>query len=150
LAGFHSLHCIVSNQVLMQHLHSHLAQKLIKWSMDEFRNGTRQSQPQHHINHCLDVMLQDIKCHADDTPLPMMVDKATGDGQIRQCRSWDKLVEWATLPENTACYKQDDKKRDDRPSLESWAHCPQNSPYFETMNAYFKKWGHHPLPPLER
>ena len=41
-------------------------------------------------------------CNADDTPLYTFGRSKAGDGQLRKCRDWNILRDWAT--KNTACY----------------------------------------------
>ena len=42
-------------------------------------------------------------CNADNTPLYSFADYTAGDGQLRKCRDWSTLRDWATV--NSACYK---------------------------------------------
>lgn len=94
-----------------------------------------------HVFHCLDGLRQDIMCLADDTPMPAEVAHHIGDGQVRQCRSWDKMKAWATRPDQHACHRFDDY-REATNTLELFAFCPHDSPYRATANAYFQLHGH--------
>jgi len=80
-------------------------------------------------------------CTADDTPMPAAVAHHVGDGQIRQCRDWDKLILWATRPDQHACHSFDDY-REATNTLELFAFCPDDSPYLPVMKAYFEYHGH--------
>lgn len=80
-------------------------------------------------------------CTADDTPMPATPERHVGDGQVRQCRDWNKLVAWATRPDQHACYKFDDY-REATNTLELFAFCPQDSPYLPFVKAYFEYHGH--------
>lgn len=72
------------------------------------RNETL-SYPAMHASHCFDAIRQHVMCVADDTPLYTWGQNIAGDGQLRKCRNWDKLRDWAG--ENSACYA-DFKDRD--------------------------------------
>lgn len=80
-------------------------------------------------------------CIADDTPMPASADRHVGDGQVRQCRDWNKMISWATQPERHACYNFDDY-REATNTLELFAFCPPESPYRPTQQAYFEYHGH--------
>jgi hypothetical protein len=80
-------------------------------------------------------------CAADDTPMSAPLSHTAGDGRTRQCRDWDKLLAWATRPDQHACYEFDDY-REATNTLELFAFCPPNSPYREFQQAYFEYHGH--------
>jgi hypothetical protein len=80
-------------------------------------------------------------CMADDTPMPAPTSHHFGDGQVRMCRDWNQMVEWATEPERHACYEWDDY-REATNTLELYGHCPEGSPYREFQQAYFEYHGH--------
>jgi len=73
--------------------------------------------------------------------MPAAVAHHVGDGQVRQCRDWSKLVAWATRPDQHACYRFDDY-REATNTLELFAFCPEDSPYLPFMKAYFEYHGH--------
>ncbi|RMZ73333.1 Thioesterase domain-containing [Pyrenophora seminiperda CCB06] len=123
--GIHDVHCL----------------KLIRKAIASKHNGSDKSFNLLHIYHCLDGLRQDIMCIADDTPMPAPFAHQTGDGQIRQCRDWNKLVAWATRPDRHACYEFDDY-RDATNTLENFAFCPPESPYRDFQQAYFDHHGH--------
>ncbi|QKX64216.1 uncharacterized protein TRUGW13939_11389 [Talaromyces rugulosus] len=56
-----------------------------------------------HSGHFFDYLRQSIQCNADNTPLYSFGDYTAGDGQIRKCKYWNALRQWAT--KHTACYK---------------------------------------------
>jgi hypothetical protein len=57
--------------------------------------------------HCFDALRQSIMCQANDELLIITGHgHANGFNQTRQCRSWDRLRDFAT--ENTACYWDDE------------------------------------------
>lgn len=102
-----------------------------------------------HLYHCLDILRQDLMCIADDTLMevipPIPGSKRiihNGDGETVQCRSYEKLLEWARAPERSACYSQLSDYREVEHSLEHYAHCPDDSPYKQTVDAYFARHGH--------
>lgn len=55
------------------------------------------------MNHLLTRDHQSIQCNADNTPLYSFGDYTAGNGQLRKCKDWNSLREWAT--KNTACYR---------------------------------------------
>ena len=83
-------------------------------------------------------------CIADDTPLATKLGRSheTGQGQMQQCRDWDKLVSWANDPVRHACYGQVDEYADAKHNLERFQFCQDGSPFRATMEAYFEKHGH--------
>lgn len=91
--------------------------------------------------HCLDGIRQDIMCAADDTPMPAPFSHQAGDGLVRKCRDWDKLIAWARRPDQHACYEFDDY-REATNTLENFAFCPPASPYRDFQRAYFELHGH--------
>ncbi|KAH7072347.1 hypothetical protein FB567DRAFT_554024 [Paraphoma chrysanthemicola] len=125
LKGIHDLHCL----------------KLIRKAIVSKHKGENQTFSLHHIYHCLDGLRQDIMCMADDTPMPSPSDHHVGDGQIRQCRDWSQMIDWALEPKRNACYKWDDY-REATNTLELFAHCPPDSPYYDFQQAYFEYHGH--------
>jgi hypothetical protein len=94
------------------------------------------------------VLRQSIICAANDTPMPVIAGGVTGDGQAMNCGNWKQLKQWVSEPERSACYKFLDEYREvpvNGSLIERYAFCGENSPYFETMERYFEKWGHHKL-----
>ena len=53
----------------------------------------------------------------------------TGGGQVRQCRDWRELEDWAR--ENTACWKYVNSTDPTMDQLERFKYCPNGSPYLE-------------------
>lgn len=72
-------------------------------------HGLRQRIAFSHIQHCFDQLRQDIICNADDTPryAGFQSPPGTGAGQVRLCKDWGKLEEWAR--NRTACFKHEDE-----------------------------------------
>ncbi|KAF2999918.1 hypothetical protein E8E13_008880 [Curvularia kusanoi] len=124
LKGIHDLHCV----------------KYIRKAITVKHNGGNQTFDFHHINHCLNGLRQDIMCAADDTPMPALAEHI-GAGQVRKCRDWSRMTEWATQLDRNACYKLDDY-REATNTLEQFAFCPPGSPYQEIQQAYFDYHGH--------
>ncbi|OAL03443.1 hypothetical protein IQ06DRAFT_107597 [Phaeosphaeriaceae sp. SRC1lsM3a] len=125
LKGYHDLHCL----------------KLIRKAITSKHNGDDRNFSLTHIYHCLDGLRQDIMCMADDTPMPAPALHHVGDGQIRKCRNWNQMLEWALEPERHACFKWDDY-REATNTLELFAYCPPESPYRDFQQAYFEYHGH--------
>lgn len=86
--------------------------------------------------HCTDTLRQDIICNADDTPRysTESMRPGTGMGQVRQCRSWDKLEEWAR--QYNSCYRFVNQTSDiDR--IQRFLYCPEGSPYRKEVAKVF-------------
>ena len=114
-----------------------MSQKNVRRSFFEYRRGEPQSASFHHINHCIDTIRQDLMCFADDTPRntgttgPM----ESGVGQMRMCRSWDKLQDWAT--QNTACFRYTDEDIE-HDEITRYKFCPKEGErYMSTIREYF-------------
>jgi hypothetical protein len=141
LKGLHDLHCLVRCAGRTHANITNLRQKLIRRAIASKHSGAEQHFSLDHIYHCLDGLRQDIVCMADDTPMPAPAGHHIGDGQIRQCRDWNHMIDWALEPERHACYKWDDY-REATNTLELFAHCPPGSPYRDFQRAYFEYHGH--------
>ncbi|KJZ79187.1 hypothetical protein HIM_01338 [Hirsutella minnesotensis 3608] len=117
LQGFHNLHCL---------------RTLFRYVM-----YTEQGLPQHialsHALHCLDQLRQDVICNADDTPryAGFQDPPGTGSGQVRMCRDWSKLEQWAL--ERTACFKHEDEVPG--PMIERFKSCPDGRVLWPTSAA---------------
>jgi len=69
-------------------------------------------------------------CNADDTPRytggvnqqASAEEPISGAGQMRLCKDWNKLREWAT--EHSACYKSINLDDPEFPSTERYKFCP--------------------------
>lgn len=65
-----------------------------------------------HVTHCLHVLREDVTCNVDDLPRYTgrlhneagKVEVSSGTGEIRMCRDWNKLREFAL--KNSACYRR--------------------------------------------
>ena len=82
-------------------------------------------------------------CFADDTPMPTGSEKnQIGHGQVRQCKSIEKLIAWTQHTDHHACFRMLSDYREIPHSLEEFAFCPPESPYFEIARDYFDEHGH--------
>jgi len=109
LHGHHNIHCL----------------KMIRQSISEFRKGSLQSQHYLHIDHCLTALREDIICNADDTPRYTggnHKQAGSGQDQIRMCRDWNKLDEWAN--NHSACFDLPRNTLERTHSSEQYKHCP--------------------------
>ncbi|KAL8991213.1 MAG: hypothetical protein Q9169_007919 [Polycauliona sp. 2 TL-2023] len=120
LNGYHNLHCLQS----------------IQRSFMELSNGLPPTYPMPHVMHCLDVLRDDVICHADDTPRYTTTTQKpeSGMGQMRQCRDWRKLEEWAE--KYSGCWKYLDAKHDESSEIWRWTYCPEGTPWHDRV----KKW----------
>lgn len=96
LQGFHNLHCL----------------RTIYRSIIDYHYQRPQRIALVHILHCLDELRQDVICNADDTPryAGFQDPPGTGQGQVKMCREWNKLEQWAL--KNTACFQHEDETPD--------------------------------------
>ncbi|KAI0448078.1 hypothetical protein F4803DRAFT_496412 [Xylaria telfairii] len=90
-----------------------------------------------HLVHCMDHLMQNILCEADDTPFYTSTTSniTTGLGQTRMCRSWDRLTEWAE--ENTACFAYINETQGVNDVIERFRYCSPGSPLLGPMRKYF-------------
>ena len=96
-----------------------------------------------HFYHCVDTLRQDVMCLADDMPMPTIdAIHHIGEGQTRQCRDWDKLIAWTQDPQRHACFRMLSDYRKVPHSLEQFAYCDKESPYFPIAEEYFAEHGH--------
>ena len=121
------------------HGHGHAQQRKVRrWVTISFHNGT-QLDPYPHLVHCLDQLLQNVRCEADDTPLYTDARArgiVTGDGQVRACQSWARLREWARA--RPACFAYvNETQGADAPSLRRYRYCPRDSPFLGRMREFF-------------
>ncbi|MCJ1382735.1 hypothetical protein MMC17_005848 [Xylographa soralifera] len=80
-----------------------------------------------HLAHCLNVLREDTLCHADDTPRyaghlhaeANASHPVSGIGQLRKCRDFGKLFDFAM--EHSACYVP---VGDDAPVEDNYKGCP--------------------------
>ena len=103
----------------------------------EYRDTENQTWPLKHVTHCLHVLREDTICNADDTPRytgrlhsEAGHDKvSSGTGQIRMCRDWNKLRQFAL--DHSACYK----RPLDHPIslLDRYKYCPDSSKPWEIV-----------------
>jgi len=107
----------------------------------EYRKGYPQSFPPHHIIHCLDELVSDVKCNSDDTLrfTKIGAGKSTAMGQYRMCRNWDKLQEWTR--ENAGCYRYGNPDIEDnkKSQIPRYRFCPEGSKDLEHVRKFFGK-----------
>ncbi|KAI1203726.1 hypothetical protein F5X97DRAFT_68 [Nemania serpens] len=90
-----------------------------------------------HLVHCMDHLMQNIICEADDTPFYTSTTSniTTGLDQTRICRSWDRLTEWAE--ENTACFAYINETQGVNDVIDRFRYCAPGSPLLGPMRKYF-------------
>ncbi|MCJ1317637.1 hypothetical protein MMC15_002962 [Xylographa vitiligo] len=125
LNAFHSVHCLKILHTVLYELAPPSPVPLANLSW-----------PFPHAVHCLDALLQDTYCFADDTPRyeSLAHPAQPGDNQGRMCRDWSKLEAYAT--EHTACWR-DINATDHIPGELRYRYCPPESPYFEKVKEAF-------------
>lgn len=105
---------------------------MLRQSIFEYRHHQLQTQHYQHIDHCIEVLRDDVLCNADDTPRVTSGNASqlgSGIGQARLCRDWKKLDEW--VDKHTACFEDDGTRVADQ--IEKYKHCPDSSKPWETM-----------------
>ncbi|KAH8746025.1 hypothetical protein F5883DRAFT_654259 [Diaporthe sp. PMI_573] len=100
----------------------------IRIELIEARDDLPQSRGFGHLMHCLDGIRQDIMPDADDNlrwtgPGAKLV---AGNGQMRMCRNFTKLEEWAK--QYSACYSYKGDDVDEFPIIDHYKHCPAGNP----------------------
>ena len=123
LNGHHSLHCM---------------RKVRRWVTIAYHNGI-QLDTYAHVVHCMDFLLQNILCEADDTPMYSTATrrKDAGNHQSRMCRSWDKLNKWAYT--HTSCYHFLNETQGVSSNFERYVWCPHDSGYAQVYRKYLGK-----------
>jgi len=128
LGAFHQIHCL---------------KEIYSW-ISHMKKGTKPKSPYEHILHCMDNLLQDVYCHADDTPWyqlpPEPYRKNYAKFQTRQCKNWEGLVDWAQ--ERSSCFHYnvlDDNGEPVKNQFEHYRFCPEGSPYTQVMERYFER-----------
>ncbi|KAI1778522.1 hypothetical protein F4818DRAFT_438682 [Hypoxylon cercidicola] len=123
--AFHSMHCI----------------KSVYQAFRDHRLNAPPTVPHMHVVHCLDQLLADTFCQADDTlrATNRSTPHATATQQFRQCRNFDALREWTLA--NPGCYRYGNRTfEDEQPSqLPRMRYCPEGSPELEKIRHYFGK-----------
>lgn len=126
----------------MAFLRLSMQRKIRRWVTIAYHNGT-QLDGYPHLVHCMDHILQNILCDADDTPMytTHTRKKDAGFHQSRMCRSWDKLDRWAET--QTSCYSFINETQDVDNGFNRYKWCPKDSPYAAKMLEHFglpKTW----------
>lgn len=149
LGAFHQMHCLVSlnfHPDCFEGDSNYRAQiKIQKFTSAAYRGAPQDEHLYHHVEHCLDSLLQDVYCHADDTPWYELPPKSSREGydrfQTRQCRNWDQLVDWAGR--YNACYKDGNVTDVDGVEVQSvyehYTFCPEGSAYIPEVERYYKE-----------
>ncbi|KAI0179382.1 hypothetical protein GGR52DRAFT_570269 [Hypoxylon sp. FL1284] len=123
--AYHSLHCL----------------KNVYRAFRDHRLNEPPTVPYAHVVHCLDQLLADTFCHADDTlrVTNRSTPHNTAVNQFRQCRSWDALQDWTLA--HPGCYRYGNHTLEDaQPSqIPRMRFCPEGSPELEKVRAYFGK-----------
>ena len=98
-----------------------------------------------HVLHCMDALLKDVWCNADDLPWyhlpPQPARKNYAEYQTRQCKDWSKVLEFTRV--HNACFQYynvtdfDGNEVDDQ-SFFFYQYCPEGSPYKSTMERYLR------------
>ena len=105
----------------------------------EFWQSKPQSRRWEHVIHCVDQLRREAICNADDTPRYSTSDDSpvSGHGQVRMCRNWDKLEDWARG--YNACYRYVNQTASykDFPQIERFVWCPEGSPYTAAVEKVF-------------
>ena len=113
-----------------------LQRKIYRWVAISYHNGT-QLDHYAHVVHCLDSLLRDIRCYADDTPMVSPSETSSssiwGQGQQRQCRDWNKLKWWAEM--QNACFSYLNETQGVKSMFDRYKWCPQGSPYGAKMRS---------------
>lgn len=113
-----------------------LQRKVRRWvTLSRYRQPQLDSYP--HLVHCMDHLLQNIICEADDTPMytTPIRNATTGLGQERMCRSWDRLTEWAN--QQTACFGYINETQGVETVIQRFRYCPQGYPNADAMRRHF-------------
>ncbi|KAL5117427.1 hypothetical protein ACEQ8H_004743 [Pleosporales sp. CAS-2024a] len=121
LNAHHSLHCM----------------RKVRRAIVLFHYNRPQLDSYVHLVHCMDHLLQNIICEADDTPFYTSTTSniTTGLGQVRMCRSWDRLTDWAK--ERTACFAYVNETQGVNAVIERFQYCPKDSYLSKSMRKYF-------------
>ncbi|KAF2249943.1 hypothetical protein BU26DRAFT_386579, partial [Trematosphaeria pertusa] len=121
LNAHHSLHCM----------------RKVRRALTLYNYNRPQLDSYPHLVHCTDHLVQNIICEADDTPFytSPTANITTGLGQVRMCRSWDRLTEWAN--EQTACFGYINETQGVGAVIERFRYCPKGSPMLGPMREYF-------------
>ena len=102
----------------------------------EFHDAKPQTWHFGHVTHCLHVLREDATCNADDLPRYTGALNAeaghptasSGTGEVRMCRDWSQLREFAL--KHSACYRYPQDRH--VPLLDRYKFCPDgNKPWME-------------------
>ena len=113
--------------------------------MSDTHKGVEPKSDYHHVQHCLDTLLQDSMCHADDLPWYQLpggdARKKYAKFQTRQCKNFDQLLEWSK--QHNACFQYDNVTdpfgNPTKDQDEHYRYCPEGSPWIPEMRKYFEE-----------
>ena len=114
--------------------------------MSAMHNGVEPEYKWEHVLHCIDSLLQDVWCYADDTPwyqLPPPPQRSKyAEHQTRQCKDWSKLEQFSR--QHNACFEYYNVTDFEGNSVDGgsffyYQYCPEDSPYRSTMERYLSK-----------
>lgn len=116
--------------------------KVRRWVTLAYHNRP-QMDDYEHLVHCMDHLVQNIICEADDTPMytSSKPNIATGTSQTRMCRSWEELAQWAES--QTACFGYLNETQGVNAVIQRFQYCPRDSPFAGAMKQHFghrKDW----------
>lgn len=138
--AYHSLHCVVSqgHSILMQRADN--SENTLHQIIYELDNGLPLTLSVRHADHCLNTLKADAICHADDTPRTSFKEYPghTGAGQVRMCRNWKKLEEWAD--QRSGCWSYLDRGKEIN-NLLRYRYCPKDSPYAAKVKQAMEVYG---------
>ena len=115
---------------------------MIRDTVNDAYDGRELQWDQHHLMHCLEYLLQNVMCYADETLLYVGRVNANvhadhpmgGLGSRRMCRDWNKLQAWAA--ERSACYEPYSGDDPNVSEIDRYKFCPDGSkPWEKVENA---------------
>lgn len=88
-----------------------------------------------HTLHCMDSLLEDVHCFADDTPrfTSEAHPGSPGVNQPRMCRDWNRLQKYSL--DHTSCWRDLEPNNTHADSLLRYRYCPPDSPYNARIHA---------------
>jgi len=104
IEAYHAIHCI---QIIRTH---YLA----------LQHGVAWDWSRQHDMHCFDALRQYVMCNPDTTLLYSTGHRDTGHGQIKMCKDWDLLRDWAQ--ERSACYVDSEPHS----GIQRWGDCTKD------------------------
>ncbi|KAF2439302.1 hypothetical protein P171DRAFT_370123, partial [Karstenula rhodostoma CBS 690.94] len=96
LWGMHQLHCL--DWLRMWSYKDHYMAR--DGALPEHFHGLSDNLIRTHLDHCIDVLRQDMMCHVDVTPYFIVYDETAPVGETfdfsphQKCRNFDKIRQW--------------------------------------------------------